>query len=45
MMIAVPAGVEKFFQDVHRATLEGKTGKETKLNITRLHGIESIPKA
>jgi len=44
MMIAVPAGVEKFFQDVHRATLEGKTEKETMLNITRSHGIESIPK-
>jgi len=44
MMIAVPSGVENFFRDVHRATLEGKTGKETKLNITMSHGIESIPK-
>lgn len=43
MMIAVPAGVENFFRDVHRATLEGNTAKKTKLNITRSHGIEPIP--
>ena len=43
MMIAVPSGVENFFRDVHQSTLEGKTGKETKMNITRSHGIESIP--
>lgn len=41
LMTGVPAGVEKFFQEINRATQQGNIDKENMLKIIRSHGIES----
>jgi len=40
LMLTRPSGLEKFFKDVHQASLQERLGKETFVAIMRLHHIE-----
>jgi mannose-6-phosphate isomerase-like protein (cupin superfamily) len=40
VMITMPSGLEKFFRNVHQASLSGRPDKETFVNIMRSHHIE-----
>jgi len=40
VMVTMPSGLEKFFRNVHLASLDGRPDKETFVNIMRSHNIE-----
>jgi mannose-6-phosphate isomerase-like protein (cupin superfamily) len=40
VMVTMPSGLEKFFRNVHRASLHGSPDKETFVNLMRSHHIE-----
>jgi mannose-6-phosphate isomerase-like protein (cupin superfamily) len=40
VMITMPSGLEKFFRNVHQASLHGTPDKETFVNIMKSHNIE-----
>ena len=40
VMITMPCGLEKFFRNVHQASLHGSPDKETFVNMMRSHHIE-----
>ena len=40
VMVTMPSGLEKFFRNVHQASLSGRPDKETFVNIMRSHNIE-----
>ena len=40
LMVTTPSGLEKFFKNVHQASLHGRPDKETFVNIMRAHHIE-----
>ena len=40
VMVTMPSGLEKFFRNVHQASLNGRPDKETFVNIMRSHHIE-----
>jgi hypothetical protein len=40
VMVTTPSGLEKFFRNVHQASLNGRPDKESFVNIMRAHHIE-----
>ena len=40
VMVTMPSGLEKFFRNVHMASLNGRPDKEAFVNIMRSHNIE-----
>jgi mannose-6-phosphate isomerase-like protein (cupin superfamily) len=40
VMVTMPSGLEKFFRNVHQASLNGRPDKEAFVKIMRLHNIE-----
>jgi mannose-6-phosphate isomerase-like protein (cupin superfamily) len=40
LMLTMPSGLEKFFKDIHQASLQGRSDKESFVAMMRLHHIE-----